>query len=96
MGNAQSTSQLKTMVLDSAGGYGGPFSIKSILLHPTATAGTFTFRSTNSASGPVLLEAMNAVAGGGEVQIVLDGVQVAGIYMNTGFPEGGKAVILCD
>lgn len=89
MSNAQSKSGL--LSLDTAGGYTGPFYIKSIILAPTGTAGTFTFRATNSATGEVLVELNNTTSGSLQFHI---NQMVAGLYLNTGFPSGGKAYIL--
>ena len=89
MSNAQSKTGL--LSFDGAGGFDGPFYIKSIIVAPTEAAGTFTFRSTNSASGDVLVVLNNTTAG--SLQFDIDQT-VAGVYMNTGFPTGGKAYIL--
>ena len=89
MANAQSKTGL--LSLDTAGGYTGPFYIRSIILAPTQAAGTFTFRSTNDASGEVLVVLDNTTAGSLQFDICQ---HVAGIYMNTGFPTGGKAYVL--
>jgi hypothetical protein len=90
MANARSV--LGTLTLDTAGGYTGPLFVKSIILQPTEAAGTYTFRASNSATGALLLFANNQTAGAIQIEV---NMTIPGIYMNTGFPTGGKAVVLC-
>lgn len=87
MANAQSKTGLLT--LDTAGGFDGPFKLNSIIVD---AVGTYTFRSSNSATGEMLIVIVNAAAQ--SLQIDMHGQLVDGIYMNTGFPSGGKAYVL--
>jgi hypothetical protein len=87
MSNAQSKAGM--LIFDGAGGFDGPFKVNSIIVD---TAGTYTFRASNSASGEYLLIVVNAAAQ--SLQIDMHGQGVSGIYMNTGFPSGGKAYVL--
>lgn len=83
------TNNLKTescVYMDEAGGFDGPFRCTALVLGPTTTAGVYTVRSTNSATGPILGKFTNLILG--STVIPLDGATYPGIYMDTP-PTGG-------
>lgn len=91
---ANSKSDVGTITLDTAGGYGGPLTAHTLIFTSATNTGTFSLRAGNSATAPVLLTMLvNKDLKPVEV-VPFNRTLASGIYLNTGFPAGGTVQLV--